>query len=45
MKKICTENLDMPACFRVELSQFMLLIRSNTVEEIQKMGEQYDMGE
>ena len=43
MQIFCAANVDMPEGFIVELSQFMLLIRSTIVKEIQKRGEKYDM--
>ena len=36
-----TAKLDMPEYFRVELSQFMSVMRRNAVEEIQKRGEKH----
>ena len=44
MNIYCTENYYMPEYFRVELSQFMSLTRRAIVEEIQKRGENYEVG-
>ena len=44
MNMYCTENMDIPEDFRVELSQFMFGMRRNVAKDIHNTGKNCELG-